>query len=753
MHTLPVALAALNSYPQFIPYLLVPSGTKPGKSDKLPVDWRTGQVTAAGSGGAHNAEVWLPYDRAAAVAELLGPSYGVGFVFTDACGMFFLDIDGCLQADGTWSPIAQHLCQAFAGAAIERSVSGTGLHIVGRASLIPPHGTRHSAHGLELYHTLRFMALGTDAVGDASTDHTAALHWAVQHFFPYTNGQHQASADEWRDGPVPEWRGPTDDAELIERVLSHRSVSALLGGGASPRDLWENNETVLAQAYPSSNGDVYDRSKADMALAQHLAYFTGRDHARMERLMLASGLHREKWDSRPEWLRSTILHAAGRQLRVLGGGATVAASGAVANLQTGNPPAVPSADTTGAAGGGTFAAAAVGVIPPTLVNLQAALLSPEAGVTLRYDAFLDRIMWDTRAITDEDYIGLRTRFEERGFKAISKDLMRDAVYAVAYARKFDSAVDWAGGLVWDCVPRVETSLTAYWGVPDGDYPRAVSRYLWTALAGRCLEPGCQADMAIIFVGLQGSRKTSGVKALTPTLEAYGTADLRKVVDDDGASARRVRGKLVLELGELKGLASADNEAIKEWVSRTFEAWTPKFVEHETRYQRRCVAFGTSNRNDLLSDTTGNRRWLPLRAGAVDVAGLQRDRDQLWAEAVALWRAQGVQWHDAERLARSQHEGFRRVDPWEDRIAEWLSQVPPLAPGQTVPQLPPGMRPVSVGEVLECALRINPAQIRRAEEMRAAEVLAGLGFESRQIRQGERVVRRWVATVATSVQPL
>lgn len=751
MHTLPVALAALNSYPQFIPYLLTPS-SKPGKSDKLPVDWRTGQVTLKHSGGAHNPEIWLPYDRAAAAAAVMGPSYGVGFVFTEACGMFFLDIDGCLQADGSWSPVAQHLCTAFQGAAIERSVSGTGLHIVGRASLIPPHGTRHSAHGLELYHTQRFMALGTDAVGDASTDHTAALHWAVQHFFPYTNGQHAASADEWRDGPVPEWRGPADDAELIERVLSHRSVSSLLGGGASPRDLWENNEAVLSRAFPSSNGDAYDRSKADMALAQHLAYFTGKDHARTERLMMRSGLHREKWDSRPEWLRSTIMHAAARQQRVLGGG-TVAASVAT----TGNPPAVPLSDTAGIAGGvpspGTFAAAAVGVIPPTLVNLQAALLSAEAGVTLRYDAFLDRIMWDTRPMTDVDYITLRTRFEERGFKAIGADLMRDAVRAVAYGRTFDSAMDWANSLQWDGVPRVEQSLTTYWGVPEGDYPRSVSRYLWTALAGRCLDPGCQADMAVIFVGLQGSGKTSGVKAIVPTMEAYGTADLRKVVDDDGRSARRIRGKLVVELGELKGLASADSESVKEWLSRTFESWDPKFVEHETRYQRRCICFGTTNRNDLLSDTTGNRRYLPTRAGLVDVAGLTRDRDQLWAEGVAMWRAQGVQWRDAERLARGQHEGFRRVDPWEDRIAEWLSQVPPLAPGQTVPALPPGMRPVSVGEVLECALRINPAQIRRAEEMRAAEVLAGLGFESRQIRDGNRVVRRWVATVATSAQPL
>lgn len=742
MHTLSAALAALNAFPQFIPYLLTPSD-KPGKLDKLPVDWRTGRVTAAGTGGAHNSDIWLPHTQAAAVAECLGADYGVGFVFTEACGMFFLDLDGCLQSNGTWSAIAQHLCTAFAGAAVERSVSDRGLHIVGRYTTLQAHGTRCSAHGLELYHSGRFMALGSDAVGDASTDHTVALAWAVEHFFPPIEAGASHDADEWRHGPIADWRGPIDDGELLQRLMQHRSVSALLGGGASPRDLWEANEPVLARAFPSNSGDAWDRSKADMALAQHLAYFTGRDHARTERLMLLSGLHREKWDARPEWLRDTIRHAAARQTRVLGGGTVVPSVAMTAS------PEAAGVDIT-AASGGSFAAAAAGVIPPTLVNLQAALLGEEAGVSLRYDAFLDRIMWDTRAITDVDHIVLRTRFEERGFKSISSELMRDAVRAVAHARGFDSAVDWATSLLWDGVPRVEQAMTVYWGVPDCEYARAVSRYLWTALAGRCLDPGCQADMAVIFVGLQGSGKTSGVQALAPTPEAYGTADLRKVVEDDGASARRVRGKLLLELGELRGLASADNDAIKEWVSRRFEAWTPKFVEHETRYPRRCVLLGTSNRDDLLTDPTGNRRWLPVRAGAVDAPMLLRHREQLWAEGVALWRAHGVLWATAETLARSQHEGFRRADPWEETILEWLSQVPPLAPGSTVPQPPPAQRTFSTTEVLSCALRINTAQIRRGEEMRVAEVLTAIGFSKRQVKKDGRNFRLWGSNLSQPV---
>ena len=131
-------LFGLSAYSQFIVYKLVPSTSRPGKADKLPCDWRTGQVCSA-----HSTEYWTDAATAEATAAAWGPEWGVGFVFTESDPWWFLDIDGCLTPEG-WSPLAQGLCELLAGCAVEVSQSGKGLHIFG-TGVMPPHGCRNQA--------------------------------------------------------------------------------------------------------------------------------------------------------------------------------------------------------------------------------------------------------------------------------------------------------------------------------------------------------------------------------------------------------------------------------------------------------------------------------------------------------------------------------------------------------------------------------------------------------------------------------
>lgn len=107
-------------------------------------------------------------------------------------------------------------------------------------------------------------------------------------------------------GPVPEWRGPTDDVELIRRALRSKSAANAFGARASFADLWEANIDALASAYPpSKQGEPYNASEADAALASHLAFWTGRDGERVERLMRQSALARDKWE-REDYLPRTV---------------------------------------------------------------------------------------------------------------------------------------------------------------------------------------------------------------------------------------------------------------------------------------------------------------------------------------------------------------------------------------------------------------------------------------------------------------
>ncbi len=305
---IPFALLGLKFFQQFVVYRVVPSISRPGKNDKLPCDYRTGAVVSA-----HDPQYWTDAETAQAAAATFGRGWGVGFVFTESDPFWFLDIDSCL-VDGQWSQLAVRLCELLTGCAVEISQSGTGLHIFGMGKP-PAHSCRNQALGLEFYSSGRFVALtGAGAVGNCATDASLALPVLVSQYFPPDAAQ--AVAQGWTTEPVPEWSGPTDDEELIRKALRAQSSSSAFGKRASFADLWQANESVLGSAYPDAAGRPYDASSADAALAQHLAFWTGKDCERISRIMQRSALKRDKWE-REDYLPRTILGAVGRQVDVL----------------------------------------------------------------------------------------------------------------------------------------------------------------------------------------------------------------------------------------------------------------------------------------------------------------------------------------------------------------------------------------------------------------------------------------------------
>lgn len=309
MMALPTPLEAFGAYKQFIIYMLVPSTTRPGKTDKYPCDFRTGRVA-----NAHDPAYQTDAATAMAAAATFGAAYGLGFAFSENDPFWFLDIDNCLLPDGSdWSPLAKQLCAAFPGAALEVSQSGKGLHLFGTGRP-QPHGCKNTPLGLEFYHTNRFVALtGINATGDARADFTAVLPWLVDNLFP-PDATHLGGLG-WTDAPCAEWRGSADDEDLIRRALRSQSPNSVFGNKASFADLWNANVEVLARCYPDA-ARPYDASSADSALAQHLAFWTGKDCERIRRLMFKSGLVRDKWE-REDYLQRTILGVVARQFDVL----------------------------------------------------------------------------------------------------------------------------------------------------------------------------------------------------------------------------------------------------------------------------------------------------------------------------------------------------------------------------------------------------------------------------------------------------
>ena len=366
------------------------------------------------------------------------------------------------------------------------------------------------------------------------------------------------------------------------------------------------------------------------------------------------------------------------------------------------------------------------------------------GLRLRFDRFRDEAMLasldtpDWRPVKDDTITWLIEKFERARFKPIGRDTMRHALNLVASEDPFDSAIEWLDGLTWDGVARIERFLPDYFAAEDSAYSRAVSLYLWTALAGRVLEPGCKADMAPIFVGDQGRGKTRAVESIPPSPDHYVEIDLAQIGETD--ISRRMRGRLVGEIGELRGLGTKDLESVKTFMSRREEDFIEKFKVYATKFPRRLVFIGTTNQNEFLADETGNRRWLPVTVGKVDVERIRADRLQLWAEGAVRFRAAGIAWQDAERLAPAVHEAHKVTDSWEQTIAAWLDGTDELA-GEEPPRR---SQPFTMADVQELGLRLSPAQRNPTTDKRVGKILRAMGFVPRVRREGVKTYRDWVA---------
>lgn len=304
MQQLPKAFSALAKYDQFILWKAVKREN--GSVTKVPINWKT--LTPW---DAHDPSIWLSAEQAIIFARQHGDEYHVGFVFTKNIPFYFCDIDKCISSIGIWSSIAIELVERLPDAAVEISQSGRGLHIIGQG-YVPDHRTKNTKLGLVFYTDKRFVALtGNIISGDTATDNTLTLACIINDYFPPTGVT--IDSKEWRYDPVPEWNGHTNDNKLIEKALASKTAASIFGNKASFRDLWGNNVNVLTDAFPSQNEtDPYDRSLADMSLACHLAFWTGKHHDRIRLLMRHSKLVRKKWE-RPDYLIRTITRACANQ--------------------------------------------------------------------------------------------------------------------------------------------------------------------------------------------------------------------------------------------------------------------------------------------------------------------------------------------------------------------------------------------------------------------------------------------------------
>lgn len=384
----------------------------------------------------------------------------------------------------------------------------------------------------------------------------------------------------------------------------------------------------------------------------------------------------------------------------------------------------------------------------TVANVLAILRNPNlcgwyiAKDTFKADVVLKKVtsedsVW--RQLEDVDYVMLREHFETCfGFKPISQSMMRECLHSVASENKFDSAEKWINGLQWDGIHRIGQFYVDYMGVEDTPYAQAVGFYTWTAMAGRVLAPGVKADMSPILVGKQGIQKSTGVEVMSPAPELFVEINMAEKEDD---RVRRTKGRLVAEFGEMRGMYADRLEHLKAYLSRTHDVWIPKYMEQSSSYARRVFFIGTSNNVEILNDTTGNRRWLPMDVTFIDREGIIAIREQLWAEGAESFKENGVMWQDAEKLAAGRHEKYLAVDPWKEAIKVWLDDDGTWG-GRTFLE----RGELTTNDILKWALSMDMKQANTVDTRRVGGIMRELEYEAKKTRRKGSQPTFWRKTV-------
>jgi putative DNA primase/helicase len=351
-------------------------------------------------------------------------------------------------------------------------------------------------------------------------------------------------------------------------------------------------------------------------------------------------------------------------------------------------------------------------------------------------------------LRDVDLSSIRARIEERivtydgqPVEASAADI-HAAVQQIASERSFHPVREYLSSLVWDGTPRIEFVPAAILHADDTELNRALLRRWFISAVARPMKPGCKVDTVFVLVGDQGFFKSTYFSTLGGDWFCDTAVDIHS--KDSYATLQR---SWIFEWSELESLRRArDAEAVKAFLSSRRDTYRPPYGRLDVTVPRTSVIVGTTNQVEFLEDETGNRRWWPIHVRAkIDREKLASWRDQLWAEAVVLFR-DGEQWWltpDEEAALASAQEPHTATDPWTEIVLAWAAaptySAPKFPDGNTEPpKYPP---PVTTANVLRYALEKPVGQWSRFDEMRVAKILKKAKYRQGPRPHGEP--RRWI----------
>lgn len=757
--------SALRDRPQWLVWRFE---EQPGDKKPRKVPYYAGGSRRLGKQGSDEDRAHLvTFERAVSAMQAKGMS-GVGFAFLPGDGLIGIDLDGVLDPEtGEVQERAAGIIKACASFT-ELSPSGKGVHIY---VLGETKSNKSNDIGVEMFCGRQFFTVtgrqfpgSPDAVAAIRPEVVARLHEVIDE-----------AKGVRRSIPVPPERQPDVGYGAVSPTAKVESALAFIPADLGYDEWLRVGMAVHAELGPagfstwdwwSSKGSKYPGSEQ---LRRHWDSFKsgGITGASLFKLAMAEGWRPPRPARVPPVARTAPSGASE-------GGEAPSELQEPPEWINDAPPIDSLMDSVHDAADwiSEFRRSEKGTITPTLFNTLHVLENDPAwqGV-LAFNQFSYRITKRTAAPVatsaagewvDIDDVRLQVYLTKSyGFEP-KKATVMDAVTEVAHAHPFHPVREWLGCLKWDGTPRLHRLLGEYFGCASTPHTAAaraegaghaarLMKYLelasvkWIVGAvARIMRPGCKLDTMLVLEGGQGVFKSTSIRVL------FGDewfSDSKLTIGDKDALAQ-MQGKWCYEMSEMDAHRKADDTAFKQFLSSPVDRVRWHYGKRAEDVPRQCIFVGTTNMDHYGKDETGMRRVWPAVVGRVDLAAIATDRNQLFAEALELFRNGTPWWVSRDVIALDpsadpvdgpvtewdifdeQGEQRQNLDAWETPIFEWL-------------QTNNGLKYVTTAQVMGDALKLDVARWTPPEQKRVNAILRRLGWKPKKVGPKEARRAGWV----------
>jgi predicted P-loop ATPase len=276
---------------------------------------------------------------------------------------------------------------------------------------------------------------------------------------------------------------------------------------------------------------------------------------------------------------------------------------------------------------------------------------------------------------DDEAVKVNVWLQEQGIE-VGLDVAKLAIGAASKTNRIHPLRDYLLALRWDGDARVDHWLTTYCRVPFSNFVAAAGRCWLISAVARIFEPGCKVDHVLVMEGKQGAMKSAAFRVLAS--QRFFCDDLPDLRSKDAPI--QLAGKWIVEDGEMEQHTRSEASAVKAFMTRQVDRYRAPFGVVAEDHPRQTVFCATTNDDSWAKDETGGRRFWPVKTEAtpfdpIDLAALDHDRDQLWAEAVALFQ-DGAKWWFEEnsiiRAAMDEQAARFNAHPWQEILQKWLA---------------------------------------------------------------------------------